>query len=107
MLKNRRKRSMRHKRIRAKIFGTALHPRLCVFLSNNHIYAQIINDEKAVTLASANDFQIGKLKLAKTEAAKSKSAKDKAKRAVIAYEVGKLVAKTGSEKKIEKVVFDR
>jgi large subunit ribosomal protein L18 len=91
MLETKQKRIKRHKRIRAKIFGTKETPRLCVFSSNSHIYAQLINDDKNQTMAQASDFGL-----------KSKSGKiGKAK------EVGTLIAKVGLEKKIEKVVFDR
>ena len=47
-------RERRHKRVRAKISGTAECPRLCVFRSNSNIYAQIIDDTKGITLASAS-----------------------------------------------------
>jgi large subunit ribosomal protein L18 len=91
MTKERRKR--RHKRIRAKIFGIEKRPRLCVFRSTKHIYAQLIDDEKGHTIASANDLELkGIEKMTKIEKAK---------------EVGKLIAKKAKEKNIEKVVFDR
>jgi large subunit ribosomal protein L18 len=78
-------RTRRHKRIRAKIFGTGKIPRLCVFRSNKYIYAQLVNDEKgAVIVSSRGDLNI-------------KAAK----------KVGEAIAKKAIEKKIEKVVFDR
>jgi len=83
MLEKQIKRKRRHKRVRAKIKGTAKVPRLCVFRSSKNIYAQIIDDEKGKTLAAVN----GKL--------------------VSAVEIGKLIAKKAIEKKINKVVFDR
>jgi len=86
------KRENRHKRIRAKIFGTDEKPRLSVFRSLKHIYAQLINDEAGKTLVSASDKEVDK---------KIKSRKD------IAKEVGKLIAKKAEGKKISKVVFDR
>jgi len=85
-------RQRRHRRVRAKIFGKDRCPRLCVFRSSKHIYAQLINDEKGKTLAVASDSELKKSKKTKTEKAK---------------EVGKLIAKKAKEKKIEKVVFDR
>ncbi len=91
------KRYRRHKRIRAKLSGTARIPRLCVFRSNRHIYAQLIDDEKGQTLVSASD-----LELAKTKRAKIKKTKKE-----IAFEVGKLIAEKALKKKIEKAVFDR
>ncbi|MFH1894912.1 MAG: 50S ribosomal protein L18 [Patescibacteria group bacterium] len=91
MLETKQKRIKRHKRIRSRVSGTKELPRLCFFSSNSHIYAQLINDEKGQVLAQANDLKL-----------KGKSGK--ISRAV---EVGKLIAKLGLEKKIEKVVFDR
>lgn len=92
MLERQEKRKRRHKRVRAKIFGTAKVPRLCLFRSASHIYAQLINDEKGKTLVSASDLEIKKSKDKKT---------------ALAGKVGKLIAKKAAEKKIDKVVFDR
>ncbi len=83
----------RHKRVRTKISGTAECPRLCVYRSNNNVYAQIIDDEKQVTLVSASTLD----KEVKTK----KSNKEAAK------EVGTLIAKKAASKKITTVVFDR
>lgn len=89
-------RKIRHRRVRKKISGTTACPRLNVFRSSKNIYAQIIDDTKGVTLASASslDKDIAE-KFSNTgncEAAKA---------------VGELVAKRALEKGIEKVVFDR
>lgn len=93
MLEKKQKRYRRHKRVKAKIFGTKERPRLCVFRSAKHIYAQLIDDEKGRTLVSASCQELRKKKgQTKTEKAK---------------EIGKLIAKKALEKKIEKVVFDR
>ncbi len=83
----------RHKRVRAKISGTPECPRLCVFRSAKHIYAQIIDDVNGVTLASASTLEkdFGIYGGNKEAAAK----------------VGKTVAERALEKKIETVVFDR
>ena len=86
------KRQRIHKRIRAKIMGTKDRPRLFVFRSANHIYAQIIDDENSKILATASDL-----------GTKTK----KGKKVDHSMEVGKLIAKKALEKKIEKVVFDR
>ena len=86
-------RERRHKRVRAKISGTAECPRLCVYRSNSNIYAQVIDDTKGITLASASTLD----KEVKTK----KSNKEAAK------EVGTLVAKRAIEKKIKTVVYDR
>ena len=78
------KRIMRHRRIRAKIFGTLNRPRLSVFKSNKYIYTQLIDDENGKILVAASDRDL-------------KSA----------YEVGKLLAKKAADKGIKMVVFDR
>lgn len=86
-------RIIRHSRLRTKIKGTSERPRLSVYRSLKHIYAQIIDDEKGKTLVSASDFEIKKdKKINKTE---------------IAQKVGELIAKKAKEKGIKKVVFDR
>ena len=92
-MKNFTKKDIRRKRIRAKISGTAEVPRLNVFASNSHIYAQIINDVDGKTLVSASDTE--------------KAFKANGKKSEIAKEVGKMVAKKATEKKIKKVVFDK
>lgn len=81
-------------RIRKKIFGNEEAPRLTVFRSNKQIYAQLINDNDGKTLVSASSRD------------KSFGEKSGAK-AVLAKEVGKLVAEKAKEAGIEKVVFDR
>lgn len=80
----------RKRRIRAKISGTSQCPRLSVFRSLTHIYAQVIDDENSKTLVSVSDVKMKKG--TKTEAAK---------------EVGLEIAKKAKEMKIEKIVFDR
>jgi large subunit ribosomal protein L18 len=82
----------RHQRVRKKVSGTAERPRLCVFRSNNHIYAQVIDDVAQHTLAAASDFNVESKSGATCEAS---------------AEVGKLVAQKALEKGIAKVVFDR
>ena len=74
-------RDRKHKKIRAKISGTSARPRLCVFKSNTTVYAQLINDDKAVTLVSAKGAD--------------------------ALKVGAEIAKKAIAKKIKKVIFDR
>jgi large subunit ribosomal protein L18 len=100
MLETKQKKIRRHKRVRAKITGTKERPRLCVFSSNAHIYAQIVNDGKAEILAASSD------KGMKTKKTKTKEGEITGKKAV-AFEVGKLIAQKAAEKKIENVVFDR
>ena len=77
-------------KIRAKMEGTLLRPRLSVFRSNKFIYAQLIDDIKRKTLAEASDIKI--VKGTKTERAK---------------QVGSMIAKKALTKKINTVVFDR
>ena len=82
----------KHLRVRAKISGTAEKPRLCVFRSNKHIEAQIIDDVKGVTLCSASSVQ---LKLANGSNCEA------------AAKVGAELAKRALAKGIEIVAFDR
>ncbi|HMA97294.1 MAG TPA: 50S ribosomal protein L18 [Polyangiaceae bacterium] len=89
-------RDRRKFRIRSKVTGTADRPRLSVFRSASHIYAQVVNDETGATLATA-----GTLSRDLRESVKEGSKSDSAKK------VGALIAKICLEKKIEKVVFDR
>ena len=83
-------RQRRHRRIRAKVHGTAARPRLSVFRSNKGVRAQLIDDEKSVTLASASTFSVS-----------GKSPAEKAKAA------GKSIAKQAESKGIARAVFDR
>lgn len=100
------KRLIRHKRIRSELKGTAEKPRLCVFRSNSHVYAELIDDDKAKVLASANDLEVKKSKPSKTE--KTKEEKNvRSGKVALAFEVGKLIAKKTLDKKIDKIVFDR
>jgi len=103
MLKKFQKRLRRHKKIRAKIFGTADRPRLCVYRSLKHIYAQIINDESGKTLVAASDLEIKK----SNKESKKSEKEGRKNKTTMAYEVGKLIAQKAREKKIKKVIFDR
>ncbi|MBO4554823.1 MAG: 50S ribosomal protein L18 [Clostridia bacterium] len=89
-------RRIRHARVRKKVFGTEERPRLSVFRSENHIYAQIIDDVKGNTLCAAStvekDVAAKVAKLSKSEAAKV---------------VGKAVAEKALKLGIKAVVFDR
>lgn len=82
----------RHDRIRAKITGSAEIPRISVFMSLNHIYTQLIDDQKGVTIAQASDYEI-----------EDKKIKPQQKATL----VGKLLADKAKTKKIKKAVFDR
>lgn len=105
--KKRENRLRRHKRIRARAYGTSHCPRLCVFRSPKHIYAQLIDDEKGVVLAAASDRE---LKRGKTDEKSAKAKEGDIKlvgKIKSAYEVGKLIAQKAEKNKISKIVFDR
>jgi large subunit ribosomal protein L18 len=114
MLNKQEKRQRRHRRVRAKVIGTAKVPRLCVFRSAKHIYAQLIDDEKNKTILSASDLELKKSKI-RNQKAKTKIEDKKIEKTekpltgkvAIAYEVGKLIAEKALEKKIETATFDR
>ncbi len=89
-------RKRRHLRVRKKISGTALRPRLSVFRSLRHIYAQVIDDTTGNTLVSASTLS--------PEIVKNAAGKTKVEKASL---VGSLVAKKALEKGIKQVVFDR
>ena len=86
-------REIRHTRVRNKISGTAERPRLAVYRSNTGIYAQVIDDTKGNTLASASTLD--------------KEVKTKASNIEAAKEVGTLIAKRATKAGIKTVVFDR
>jgi large subunit ribosomal protein L18 len=86
-----RKRWVRHRRVRKNVRGIADRPRLAVFRSSNHIYAQVIDDDRGHTLASATSLDL-KVSDTKTDVAKA---------------VGGAVAKAAIAAGVTKVVFDR
>jgi large subunit ribosomal protein L18 len=81
----------RHRRVRKRVSGSPDVPRLAVYRSNRHIYAQLIDDIEARTLASASDAEI----------------KDEGDKTARAKAVGELLAKRAKEAGVERVVFDR
>ena len=85
------KRARLHKKIRTRVSGTGERPRLCVFRSNRYMYAQLIDDVKQITLASASDIALSE-KMTKVERAKT---------------VGAKLATEAKKKNITTVVFDR
>lgn len=89
-------RKRRHRRVRKKVFGTAERPRLNVFRSLRHVYAQIIDDEQGHTLVAVSTLEEG-LRDDLTELDKSSQAKV----------VGKALAERAQAKGIRQVVFDR
>ncbi len=80
----------RHKKIRAKVFGTEEKPRLAIFKSNKYVYGQLINDDKAETILSLSSMKV-----------KGKTFMERS------TETGKEIAKLALAKKIEAIVFDR
>ncbi len=86
----------RHTRVRSKVEGSAEKPRLSVFRSLNHIYAQVIDDVKGVTLVSASTLD--------AEVVSSLDGKGKKSQAEL---VGQAIAKRALEKGVKQVVFDR
>jgi large subunit ribosomal protein L18 len=82
-----------HKRIRCKLAGSPERPRLAIFRSVAHIYAQVIDDSRGTTLVSASSVD--------------KGAKSKGGNVAAAKAIGKLVAERAKDKGIKSVVFDR
>ncbi len=91
VLEKRVQREKRRKRLRRRIYGTAERPRLSVYRSNVHIYAQLVDDDEGNTLAAADSREVGEAEN-RTEAARK---------------VGELVAQRAKDADVEEVVFDR
>ena len=91
VLQKRAHREKRRKRVRRKVVGTAERPRLSVYRSNVNIYAQLIDDDAAQTLAAADSREVGE----------AENRKDAARK------VGELIASKAKEAGIEVAVFDR
>ena len=89
-------RRRRHIRVRKRVQGTAARPRLCIFRSLSHIYAQVIDDESGRTLVAASDLE--------KEARAGANGTRKTGRAAL---VGKLVGQRALKKGIKEIVFDR
>ena len=86
-------RKRRHSRVRKSVHGTEIRPRLAVFRSNKHIYAQVIDDDRGHTIAAASS--------------KESSVKAKVLDVDAATEVGKLVGARAKDAGVSRVVFDR
>ena len=89
-------RQRRHTRVRRRVSGTGVKPRLAVYRSLSHIYAQVIDDVSRTTIASASDMEV----------AVKKDAQGKKKQDVATL-IGGLVAERAKAKGVEAVVFDR
>ena len=90
---SKKSRLKRRARVRGKVYGTAQRPRLAVFRSANHIYAQVINDDLGVTLAAASSMDQGFDGYGGNKEG--------------ARKVGEMIAEAAKAKGIENVVFDR
>jgi large subunit ribosomal protein L18 len=88
-------RRQRQQRVRRKVVGTDARPRVCVFRSNKHIYAQVISDAQGKTLAAVSSL------------ASAGDGAKKAKGTEVAKQVGAALAKACKEKNISRVIFDR
>ena len=93
---SRKLRVARHRRVRRKVRGTSERPRLCVFRSLNHVYAQVIDDVNGHTLAAASSLE-GQVR-------KQRNGKPKTE---VSKLVGSLVGQRAKEKGITTIVFDR
>ena len=89
-------RRRRKKRFTKKMRGTSQRPRLCVYRSNKHIYAQIVDDQETRTIAAVSTLSKELASLGDKRASKE-----------AAQKVGELIAKKARERNIDKVVFDR
>lgn len=118
------RRQKRHRHVRRRVVGTPEKPRLCVFRSSKHIYAQIVDDTVGQTLAAASTLKIAPVsadQAAETDKQKADTKgkkggkKDKkgkkapvvGKKTLEAQQVGRLIAEVAKEKGISKVSFDR
>ena len=90
----RKARERRHERIRKKVSGTPDRPRLSVYRSLNHIYAQLVDDSRGGTIAAASTLEL-------------KSEEGHKGNRAMAKRVGELIAKKAMDKGIKRVVFDR
>jgi large subunit ribosomal protein L18 len=87
----------RHRRVRKKVYGTKERPRLCVFRSSRHIYAQIIDDDARRTLVAASSLS----------PSIAQARKDLGDKKGVAKAVGKALGQAALKANIQKVVFDR
>ncbi len=95
----------RQRRVRAKVKGSGERPRLSVFRSATHIYAQIIDDTTGKTIAAASDMSIDKKE--KDAIRKGQEGSERKAKVALAFAVGQQVAEAGKKKGVDAVVFDR
>lgn len=96
------KKLRRQRRIRSRVIGTKVRPRLSIFKSNTSIFAQIIDDTENKTIVSAHTKKLKAVKKVKDAEGNELKAK-----IAVAYELGKALAEKAKGKKIETVTFDR
>ena len=92
-----RSRLLRRKRVRRKVRGTDARPRLCIYRSNKHVYAQVISDESGRSVAAVSTLSADVKSTVQQRTATVSAAK----------EVGQLIAKKCQEQGIQSVIFDR
>jgi len=90
------RRKSRHLRVKKKIFGTEAHPRLCVYRSLRHIYAQIVDDQRGKTIVAAS-----------TLSPEIKKKVEKLKKSEAAALVGELIAEKSKASGVKRVAFDK
>ena len=97
-IKRREARVRRHHRVRNKVSGTAERPRLCVYRSLSHIYAQLVDDAKGLTLLTVSSL---------TPEVREKIEQGKTKKTAVSTLVGQVVARKALDMGIQAVAFDR
>ncbi len=97
-IKRREARQLRHYRVRSKVTGTAERPRLCVYRSLSHIYAQLVDDAQGRTLLTVSSL---------TPEVREKLAEGKLKKSAVSTLVGQVVARKAIDMGIQAVAFDR
>ena len=97
-IKRREARIRRHHRVRNKVSGTAERPRLCVYRSLSHIYAQLVDDAKGLTLLTVSSL---------TPEVREKIEQGKTKKTAVSTLVGQVVARKALDMGIQAVAFDR
>lgn len=90
------KKYRRQKRVRSIISGTGKRPRLSVFKSNKGMYAQLIDDQKGITVVSVHSKEV-----------KASKSREMGAKTAVAFEIGRSIAKKAQEKKISEIIFDR
>ena len=106
--RNQSQRKRRRDRVRAKLYGTKARPRLTVFRSNKYTYAQIIDDEKRITLVAASEMDVKDAKRPKAAGAKTaKKTTTELTKMEKAKHIGQALAIKAAKKGIKEVVFDR